>query len=285
MGIFSSITKFFKSVLNFEKAHLKYIFNLVKKDPERLLIGAIDPFSTKLWNKILGANYDPLVGQLGQATEGAYQYAEARGIDTGPGRSLQQVATLIAAFYAGNYGMSKLNIGGAAPATSTPSVGGGAGTSGAGLPASASAAPASVAPVGTEVAGGTVFGPGPSISSAAGAGGGGGGSAVSTFGSKVGGLFRGVGKFVKANPEITGSVISSVGQGLLSNQAIDAERDLLRERYAHYSGTDPGRTYRSLAAPSQPPSSARISPEYGSWEYVYDPQVGRIVRAPVQGAV
>ena len=283
MGIF----KFFKKVLNFEKAHLKYIFSLVKKDPERLLIGAIDPFSTKLWNTILGQNYEPLVGQFGQATEGAYQYAEARGIDTGPGRALQGVATLIAAFYAGQYGMSKLSAAGTAPAASTPGVGGGAGTSGASLPASASAAPASV------TSGGAVFGPGQSIGSVA--GGGGGGSAASTFGSKVGGLFRGIGKigskvggFVKNNPEISALAISSIGQGLLSDAQLKAERDLFRERYGHYSGTDPGRNFRSLAdpsqsgsAPNQQSSSAVIAREYGGFEYQYDPRVGRIIRVPL----
>ncbi|KKK82875.1 hypothetical protein LCGC14_2799040, partial [marine sediment metagenome] len=45
------------------------------------------------------------------------------------------------------------------------------------------------------------------------------------------GLLRGIGSFIKDNPEISGGIITGIGQGLLSGSEADAEKDLLRERY------------------------------------------------------
>jgi len=100
------------------------------------------------------------------------------------------------------------------------------------------------------------------------------------------GLLRGVGSFIKDNPEIAGGIITGIGQGLLSGSEADAEKDLLRERYrltaANYEGSDPGATYRGFA-----PGTSGVSPterfdsrNYGSWSYEYDPKQGKIVKVP-----
>ena len=99
------------------------------------------------------------------------------------------------------------------------------------------------------------------------------------------GLLSGVfgkGGWIERNPEIAGGIISGIGQGLLS-----PEEDYLRERQrlisANYAGTDPGRNFRDLAPGTSGQSpTERFDPRtYGSWEYVYDPKQGRIVRTPV----
>ena len=273
------LLKFFKKILKFEKSNLKYMFDLIKKDPERLLIGAIDPLSTGLWNTILGKDYDPIVDQLGGATKGSYQFAEARGIDTGPGQTMQGVAHLIAAFYAGNYGVSKFKSVMAAKAASAPAVGAGAGTTGGGLPATASQAPANVAgvvgPPEAAAAKGLAIGM-PETYAASTAP-----EAVS-FGAKVGKAFKGVGKFVKDNPTLVGMGVSGLGQGMMAASAAETDRDILRERYGNYAGTDPGEGYRSLASPGEEAPTTGVSRPYSGFEYQYDPKVGRIVRVPLQ---
>jgi hypothetical protein len=49
------------------------------KNPDQLLLGAADPFSAKMWSKITGKKYEPLVNQWGGASDGAYERAEAAG--------------------------------------------------------------------------------------------------------------------------------------------------------------------------------------------------------------
>lgn len=107
-------------VLDFEAFNLKDMWKKVKKDPERLLIGAVDPWSTKMWNGITGSNYEPIVDQMGGAygghtisafgnqTGGAYGRAQDAGIDTMAGAQVQDLAHVIAAMYAGGYGADKL---------------------------------------------------------------------------------------------------------------------------------------------------------------------------------
>lgn len=97
-GLFSKL----KKALKFETFNVKNIIKDVAKNPQRLLTGAIDPISTKLTNKVFGTHYDPVVNQLGGATEQRFRDAEAQGIDTGTARTLHKVAGAIAGFYGGN---------------------------------------------------------------------------------------------------------------------------------------------------------------------------------------
>lgn len=91
----------------FELFNLKGMADQVKDNPFRLLYGAADPFSTKVWNKILGRDDKPLIDQWGGAAEHRYEDAENAGIDTGAGRTGHNIAKAVASFYAGGYGAGK----------------------------------------------------------------------------------------------------------------------------------------------------------------------------------
>jgi hypothetical protein len=102
-------------VFKFEGSHLSDMWGDIKDDPERLLVGAIEPASTSVWNKVLGKDWDPLVDQMGGATSERYSSAESKGIDTSAGRGMQNVAHAVAGLFAGNYGANSLGFGGGAP--------------------------------------------------------------------------------------------------------------------------------------------------------------------------
>lgn len=94
-GFFSKM----KKAAGFELWHGKKILKGLK--PRHLLFG-IDPLSTKLSNKVLGRNDDPLVNQLGGATNNRYeQYGDETGRDPGYAPQLQKVANTIAGYYGG----------------------------------------------------------------------------------------------------------------------------------------------------------------------------------------
>lgn len=97
-GLFSKL----KKALKFESFNVKNIIKDIAKNPQRLLTGAVDPLGTKITNKMFGTNYDPVVNQLGGATEQRFRDAEARGMDTGTARDLHKAAGLVAGFYGGN---------------------------------------------------------------------------------------------------------------------------------------------------------------------------------------
>ena len=88
-------------MLAFEKNQLGYWWDAIKSDPERLFIGAIDPFSSKMWGEITGKDYEPMLNQLGGPSKGAYMDAAEKGIDIGPSAGSHQVAAAIASWYAG----------------------------------------------------------------------------------------------------------------------------------------------------------------------------------------
>jgi hypothetical protein len=102
-----------------------------------------------------------------------------------------------------------------------------------------------------------------------------------------GGGLLGQGGWLERNQGLVGHVVGGLGQGLMASGEADAMRKAQRERYqriaANYEGADPGADY-ATAAPGgsgQTPTQ-RFDPRvYGAWEYRYDPQQGRIVRAPV----
>ena len=116
------------NALKFEVSRTKDIFKGIKNDPKRLLLGVDGP-STALWNGVLGREDEPIVGALGAPTEQNYANAEARGIDTGPGRTMNTAAQMVAALYGGQ---ALGAVGGAA--------GGGAGAGGAGASGTATGA-------------------------------------------------------------------------------------------------------------------------------------------------
>lgn len=103
MSFFKRLGKFAKKVVAFERENLRHIGAGIKEDPTRLLKGAIDPFGSKLWGYKAG-----LVTQLGGATKEAIARARAKGIDTGPGEAMHQLAGAIATSIAGGFGAGKL---------------------------------------------------------------------------------------------------------------------------------------------------------------------------------
>jgi hypothetical protein len=107
---------------NFELFNLKGMANQIKDNPARLLYGAADPFSTKVWNKVLGRDDKPLIDQWGGAADHRYEEAENAGINTGAGKTGHGIAKAIASFYTG--GAAAGAMGGGAGAAS------GAGTAG-----------------------------------------------------------------------------------------------------------------------------------------------------------
>lgn len=130
-------------ILKFEGFNLKGIGKKLKANPARLLYGAIDPASTKVWNKVLGRDDKAVVDQMGGATKGTYEGAQAAGIDTKAGKTMQDVAHVVAAYFAGSYGAGQLGaLGGA-----------GGGSAGVGAGQAGAAAGAGGGVVGTGAAG------------------------------------------------------------------------------------------------------------------------------------
>lgn len=106
---------FAKDVLGFEAFNLKGIGRKIKDNPLRLLYGGIDPASTKVWNKVLGRDDEPLVDQWGGASKDTYKDAEAAGLNTGPGKTMHGIARSIAGSIAGNYFGGQLGMKGNLP--------------------------------------------------------------------------------------------------------------------------------------------------------------------------
>jgi hypothetical protein len=114
------------SLGQFELFNAKDMLKKIKKDPERLLLGAVDPLSTKMWSGITGKKMSPLVDQMGgpeggstisafgNADGGVYKRAEDAGIDTKAGRGMNNAAHVLSALFAGGYGLGQLGGGGQA---------------------------------------------------------------------------------------------------------------------------------------------------------------------------
>jgi hypothetical protein len=112
---------FLGDALSFESFHAKDLWDRIKKDPKRLVLG-VDPLSTKAWNAVLGRKDEPLVDQLGGAygghtisafgnnDGGVYARAEAAGVPTSAGKDMQNAAHVISAIYGGQ-GVSNIGAG------------------------------------------------------------------------------------------------------------------------------------------------------------------------------
>ncbi len=109
-----------KEILGFERFHLRDLGRKIKDDPKQLLLGGVDPWSTKLWNHTgVGKDWEPMVDQMGGAYggstltlgdtgEGVYGRAKAAGVPTEAGAGMHDIAHVIASIYAGGYGADKL---------------------------------------------------------------------------------------------------------------------------------------------------------------------------------
>ena len=111
-------------VLKFENFNLANQWGKLKENPERAFIGAMDKGGSLAWNKIyklggINKRYEPMTDWYGGASDDSYAKAQNAGINTGPGRSMHNVAKAITSAYVGGYGASQLGAGagGAAGAT------------------------------------------------------------------------------------------------------------------------------------------------------------------------
>lgn len=133
---------FLGDVGSFEMFNLGAMGNQVKDNPARLLYGSADPFSTSVWNKVLGTDDKPLVDQWGGAAPQRYEEAQDAGINTGPGKTMHTIAKTIASIYAGGAGagaMGGLLGGGAGGAGAAGTAGAAGATTGAASTAGAGA--------------------------------------------------------------------------------------------------------------------------------------------------
>lgn len=92
---------FLGDVLGLEKFNLGEVWDKIKTNPERLLLGALDPASSKVWGKVLGKDYEPAVDAFGGPTKQTYDKANASGINTGPGQALHDVAKAVVVYKVG----------------------------------------------------------------------------------------------------------------------------------------------------------------------------------------
>jgi len=107
-------------VFKFENFNLNNQWGKLKKNPERAFIGAMDEGSTKVWNKAfdwtapitgIHRHYEPMTDYFGGASKDSYTKAGQAGINTGPGRSMHNVAKAITSAYVGGYGAGQLGAG------------------------------------------------------------------------------------------------------------------------------------------------------------------------------
>lgn len=114
MGFLDRLTNFGTDLVDFEMVNLKEMWGKIKDDPERLFIGAIDPWSSEIWGKALGKDYgdNPLVNQWGGPDSSSWERAEEEGVDLGPNRLMHGIAEGIAKTYAMGYGSDWLKSAG-----------------------------------------------------------------------------------------------------------------------------------------------------------------------------
>lgn len=113
MGLFSKLKDVVKSTVTFDLHAGKEIIKEIGKNPERALLGAGDPLSTKFWNKATGNEWQPVVNQWGGPTEAAFLRAQQAGIDVRGARLSHKVAQTVAQAYTMKWAGGKIgNLGG-----------------------------------------------------------------------------------------------------------------------------------------------------------------------------
>ncbi len=133
--------KFLGDVLGFEKSAMGDRWDLLKKDPWRAPLGLMDQGSTKIFNTLTGKDLEPMVDYWGGTTKQNVANAKAKGIDTGPGEGMHNIARTVTSLFAGGYGADKLGM-----------FGGGQSGSLVGSGADATTVPLSAAPSGGSAA-------------------------------------------------------------------------------------------------------------------------------------
>jgi hypothetical protein len=105
-------------IFSFEKSAMGDRADLIKKDWWRVPLGILDEGGTKIWSTVLNKDMEPVVDYYGGTTKQNVRNAQAKGINTGPGEGMHDIARMITSIFAGNYGASKLGAfggGGSSP--------------------------------------------------------------------------------------------------------------------------------------------------------------------------
>lgn len=95
-----ALNGWFSDVFKFKKFEGKKFLGAIVKKPSRLLTG-VDPWSTKVWNTVKGSHDVGLVDQWGGTSKENIAAAKKAGINIGPGMTMEKIAHMVAAFYAG----------------------------------------------------------------------------------------------------------------------------------------------------------------------------------------
>lgn len=95
-----ALNGFFSDVFKFKKFEAKKFVGAIVKKPSRLLTG-VDPWSTKVWNTVKGSHDVGLVDQWGGTSKENIAAAKKAGINIGPGMTMEKIAHVVAAFFAG----------------------------------------------------------------------------------------------------------------------------------------------------------------------------------------
>jgi hypothetical protein len=99
MHLDNSLDGFFSDVFKFKIFEGKNVLKTIGKNPTRLLTG-VDPASTRAWNAVLGTHNKAIVDQWGGTSKDTIEKARKAGINIGPGMALEQVAHVVASWYA-----------------------------------------------------------------------------------------------------------------------------------------------------------------------------------------
>jgi hypothetical protein len=101
-----------KDIWDFERVNFGNIWDQIEDNPWRLVYGSVDPFSTELWNQILGEDNEPMVNMLGGPmgsgwaglgeNGGVYDLARDEGVNTKWSEKSHDVAEVIASIYGGS---------------------------------------------------------------------------------------------------------------------------------------------------------------------------------------
>lgn len=92
------------SLLGNEVSHIGNLFHdFNAKNAEQLLLGAADPLSSKIWGKVTGQKFTPMVGQLGGETQAQFDESARQGVNVGPAETMGAIANSIAGYEAGGY--------------------------------------------------------------------------------------------------------------------------------------------------------------------------------------
>lgn len=120
---------FFKDVVDFKLWEGKKVLSDIGKKPSRMLTG-VDPWSTNVWNTVKGSDDKPIVDQMGGTTKANMSQMDREGMNTSPGRRMEDIAHVVAAIF-GAKGLAGIgggsSAGGAAIGEGAAAGGGGMG--------------------------------------------------------------------------------------------------------------------------------------------------------------